>query len=290
MKKEYCFVIVLLVGVAVIIGSFYYISEVGNIPAYTALYISIITACYAAITKPNPNKGKKQEIYGQLKKALIQNISNLENKDYQSISLSPWNSFQQDENHQLVDKKVRERLDSLLEETKKYNSAIVKVNSEILPEIIKDTAKEVFNAEPQTHDMIWSISFYLKEKMKAFSPQLPYHLKRKHSMEDVLNYAMEKRGVKEAEVSDVVMEIYYQKAFNPLDKYRQEREKEGDYSFSSFSTKNKKQITEFWNKCLSKLGGFPEHKFMIEENESILKEAKEILPELIKRIEKTIEA
>jgi hypothetical protein len=292
LKKEYGLIIILLVGVIVIIGSFYYISEVGNIPAYTALFISIVTAIYSAITKSNPNKAKKQLIYGQLKKALIQDISKLENKDYQSITLGPWDSYQQDETHQLVNndnRKLRETLDDILEKIKKYNSIIVKLDGEILPRILKETAEEFFKEEPQ-NDVSLTISLYLtNHKNKEIQPQLVYHLKRKHSMDYLLKYVLDKENVKEEALSEVAMELHYLKVFNPLDLFRIKREKEQDYSYSIFRTKSKKQITEFWSQCLKKLDAYSEQRVMIEENDVILKEAKILLPKLINRIEKNIE-
>jgi hypothetical protein len=85
MKKEYWFVIVLLIGVMTIIGVLFSISAVVNIPAFTALYLSVITAVYTALSKPNPNESKRREIFGIFKKILIENIGRLERKDYGGI-------------------------------------------------------------------------------------------------------------------------------------------------------------------------------------------------------------
>ena len=123
MKKEYWFVIALLIGVAIIMGSFYYISEVGNIPAYVALYISIVTAGYAALSKPDPNKIERQEIYGQLKEVISDIITVLE-RDYEDLTFGFWADIKNGYESQLIDKKLVSKLDEFLEGTKKYSSAI----------------------------------------------------------------------------------------------------------------------------------------------------------------------
>ena len=57
MKKEYWFAIILSVGVLVIILFYSYFQRIQVIPEITsvlAIYISIVTAGYTAIAKPNP--------------------------------------------------------------------------------------------------------------------------------------------------------------------------------------------------------------------------------------------
>ena len=58
MKKEYWFAIVLSAGVIGIILLYSYLQRLQVIPEITsalAIYISVVTAVYTAIAKPNPN-------------------------------------------------------------------------------------------------------------------------------------------------------------------------------------------------------------------------------------------
>ena len=55
------------------------------------------------------------------------------------------------------------------------------------------------------------------------------------------------------------------------------------------STKDEQSIANFWDKCLKRLESVPEYKYMIEQNDVLLDEAKEIRNELIKRIAKVVE-
>ena len=93
-------------------------------------------------------------------------------------------------------------------------------------------------------------------------------------MEELINYLIESDSLRKEEVLGTSMKIAYLKA---------------DHS-RQFTSEDQKMIASFWELCLKKTVDVPEYKLMVEYNEAMLKEAEAILPELIKRIEKTIEA
>ena len=100
-------------------------------------------------------------------------------------------------------------------------------------------------------------------------------------MDNVIEIShVEKTGISESGI-----EIYYRKVLAPLDKYRQQREKEGDYSQSNFTSRSAEKIGTFWKLCLQRIDDLAEYKFVVIETDPLLEEAKGIRKELIKRIE-----
>ena len=293
--KKTLFGISILIGVllSIMIPYFFRVDSLALYVSLISLSTATITAVYNILAEPDPDKQVKREIYGQLKTALLYIIPKLENKDYQSITLDSWDTIQRSEKHHFVDKDLRERLDKLLEKINQYNSAIVNLDNKLLPKIAKETAKEVFDAEPEHPTLNFSMFFLgLKRPTRpaeSYAFNMLYHLKRKHSMDEIASYAKTSLGIENTEIVTAGMMISYLKAYEPFNLDRQKREKEQDFSHSKFETTNSELITKFWEWCLDKLESAPEHKLMLEENESILKEAREILPELIKRIEKLVE-
>jgi hypothetical protein len=272
MKKEYWFAIILSVGVLVIILSYSYFQRLQVIPEITsalAIYISVATAVYTAIAKPNPNKGKKQEIYGQLKKTMVKNISILKAMGHQIVSVGEWEDIQSDDRYHLVDEKLKTKLDDFLDRTKEYNSAFNKLEFKILPAITQEVANKVFQKDPTTAGTVHGyVRLFMKRgEPRSISFQMYEHLKMNHSLQEIADYIIDE-GFRREDV----------KTFQIFFEY-----------FADTITKEEK-VTEFWNECLRKLESIPEYKLMNEHKESLLEEAEEILPELIKRIENTINA
>ncbi len=115
-------------------------------------------------------------------------------------------------------------------------------------------------------------------------------LKTKQSLSDLKKKAITSLGVKETEIREIGLEIHYLKAFEPLNIYRQRLEKENDYSQSKFETINIKMINDFWERCLQKVGELPEHQFILNKNDKLLEEAKDLRREIIARIKNTIKS
>ena len=104
------FLISLLIGIPLITVIFYVLYEVNNVVLFISiisLYISSTTAICSILVKPNPNKVKKQELYGQLKKSILIIISRLEGRYYQDIHFRLWKSIRQDDRYFLFDEELR---------------------------------------------------------------------------------------------------------------------------------------------------------------------------------------
>ena len=272
MKKEYWFALIILVGVIAIVLSYYYFQRLQVIPEITsalAIYISSVTAVYTAISKPNPNKSKKQKIYGQLKKLVTNIISTLEDRAYHRFLLEPWRDIQVDERYHLVNEKLRKRLDNFYERSEEYASAINKIDYKILERITQDVANELFEKDQSTAGGVQlSIRFFRKRgKPLNRNIRIRDHLIKHHTIEELIEYDRKKENLSEKEIKHTELQLLYH----------------GE------PTNDMQMITNFWNRCLKRLESIPEYKFIVEQNDVLLEEAKEIRKELIKRIEKAIE-
>ena len=269
MKKKLWFVIILIIGIISILGIFLYVSDFENIPVFTALYISIVTAIYAFVGETNPNSIKKQAIYGKLKKNIIELISYLEKREYQIINFDLWDNIQDDERYHLFDEKLTTKLDKFLMGIKKYSTTTRNLQLDILPEIRKDSANEVFNKPQDTDENVYISLLISTKKKKAISTNIKIieNLKMKHTLSEAITHLEEKLNFSKEEAPTVVFTLMY----------------------AGIHTNQMKTITKFWNTCIRKIDNSPEHAFMVKEKDRLLEEAREIKKEIINHIKKTLE-
>lgn len=272
MKKEYWFALILSVGVVVIISLYYYLQRLQVIPEITsalAIYISVVTAFYTAIAKPDPNKSKKQEIYGKLKKSVINIISTLEDRSYHIFLLDPWRDIQVDERYHLVNKKLGNRLDDFSEKIDEYVSAINHLDFKMLKTITQDVANDIFKKDQSTAGGLHLSISFIRTRGNPLDRSITIrnHLLKNQTIEELIDHERKKENLGKEEIKGTELELQY----------------------LGEPTKDMQMITEFWNKCLKRLESVPEYKFMVKQNDILLEEAKEIKEELIKRIEKVVE-
>ena len=271
--KKALFVISLLIGILLILFVPFFLFKEGNIVFYISLislYTSSTTAIYSILAEPNPNKVKKQELYGQLRKSVLVIISRLEGRYYQDIHFGLWKSIRQDDRYFLFDEELREKFDVFLEKIKKYSATIIELDSTIIPEIIDDAIVSVFDVDRSSFGNITiyaNISVKKRPRFQTSINELSYYLKKKQSLLDVIHHKAKTNGIVVKEIESIRMII-------PL---------------LSYDITDGKKITEFWNKCLIRIENVPKHNFVVGGNEDLLKEAKGIKEELNKRIKKTIE-
>jgi len=293
MKRKMLFVLSILILSVAVALSVYYFLGVSNVVEWLALVTSYSAAVYAIVTERNPIETERQKIYGKLKRIISNNITILEEKKYRGFSFDLWGNIQKDQRYEMFDENFARKLDVFLESTQKYSSAINKLETFFLPKIIKNTAKEVFAYEPEPKDRSITLSmipFDTKgEPLVTFSPYLINCLKTEQSLLDLEKEAIANSGVKETEVREIGLKIHYLKAYEPLNLFRQNLEKNNDFSQSFYETINLKFITIFWEKCLQEVAKLPEHQYIVNENDKLLEEAKGIKEELIKRIKKSME-
>ena len=270
--KKILFVFSLLFGILLIIFIPLILFEVDNVVLYISLislYTSSTTAIYSILAEPNPNKAKKQELYGQLRKSILVIISRLEGKYYQDIHFGLWKSIRQDDRYFLFDEELREQLDFFLEKIKKYSATIIELDSTIIPEIIDNSIVNVFDVDRSSFGNITiyaNISIKERPRFQTSISELGYYLKKQQSLIEIIHHKAKTNGIDVEEIDSIQMVL-------PL---------------SAYDINDDKKITKFWNKCLTRIENVPKHKFVVEENEVLLEEAKKIKEELNKRIKKTM--
>ena len=269
--KKILFVISLLIGILLIIFVPYILFEVDNVVLYislVSLYTSSITAIYSILAEPNPNKAKKQEMLGQLNKSVLIIISRLEGKHYQDIHFALWKSIQKDDRYYLFDEEVREKLDAFLEKIKQYSTTIHKLDGQIIPELIDDSLVSVFNVDRRSIGVSITVIIQRKKGLpfQTSISEFGYYLKKRQSLNDIIMDKAERNGVENENIKSTQMSI----------------------ELSTYNLSDNERITQFWNKCLTRIDGVSKHKVVIEENEDLLRDAEEIKSEIIKRIKKTI--
>jgi hypothetical protein len=272
MKKEYRFALIILVGVLAIVLSYYYLQRLQVIAEFTsalAIYISSVTAVYTAIAKPNPNKSKKQKIYGQLKKSVTNIISTLEDRSYHRFLLEPWSDIQVDDRYHLVSEKLRNKLDDFSEKIEEYMSAINKIDFKILERITQDVANEIFEKDQSTAGRVHLSILLFRKRGNPLNRSVAIRdgLIKNLTIEEAIDCERKKENLSKKEVKHTELELQYY----------------GE------STKDIQMINNFWDRCLKRLESIPEYKFIVEKNDVLAEEAKEIRKELIKRIEKAVE-
>ena len=204
--KKLLFGISLLIGIALSIGVPYYFYQVNELALYIAfisLSTSTITAVYSILALPDPNKAKRQELYGQLKSDLTTLIDELKLWNYQIVNFTLWGAIQQDDRVHLFDEKLIKKLDSFSDGIKKYSSAIEKLNFHILPELTRDVADEVFNKSPDTANLVHiSLLIGIKNRSPKSIPITIYdHLKKKHSLSNVADYVKKELNYEKEDIT-----------------------------------------------------------------------------------------
>lgn len=271
MNKKISFVLALLIGIVVISISFYRFWDLDKIAEYVAIYVAGSTALYTILAEPNSIKTEKQQIYGQLYRAIEEFILVKERREYQRVSFGFWNDAKNQ--RYFIDEKFRNRLDTFMQKVQKYDDVVCELDYVILPKIIKETVKMIFKEEPDSmSNFQFQLNYTVARKQHSLSFSLVDHLRIGHTLAD-LKKRWQNTERDKTNLSFVGWQIRFIK--------------EDSQPFSSTKSED---ISKFYETCLQIIIDTTEHQFVTKENEMLLEEAKNIKKELIKRIEGTIEA
>lgn len=206
-----------------------------------------------------------EEVYGELFKDVNLAIQFLEKKFYKALSFRKWVQFQADYRYFMVDEKFRDRLSAFSRKVEEYNDSCNQLDNRILPKIMKQVATRVFGFEPEDKPSL-DIRYKKKNKIHSTSPILNEKLRKKRSLSDIIDDAL--RYDDKSEISNVEVTVSFLKADR-----------------SSFVSSDLEKIKVFWGSCLKIVNNNETYQFIVEENEELLREAKSIKKELIRRIE-----
>ena len=168
--------------------------------------------------------------------------------------------MQEDHRHLMVDEKFRIELDKFCEQVQKYSGAVSKLRNTILPEITKEEAKRVFNVET---DRRLNLNVKYIEKghpMTHGSNIIDCLISQTHPKDQAL------RNKSEISSVECIVDI---------------RKRDG----TSFHSNDMTKFNEFWQSCIRRMKEHKTYKFIIEENDKLLEEARKLKKEIATRIE-----
>ena len=201
-----------------------------------------------------------EEVYGSLFSGIKGIILALERKGYWHLGFDAWRTMQDDHRYFMVEKKFRIKLDDFFKRLENYNTAISKLRGDILPEIVYQETERVFNIEP---DEITRLDVKYKEKRRSIS-----------SSSDIINCLISETHPRDhalrdtSEVSDVECFVNV-------------RQRGG----TTFRSHDMNEFSKFWESCLRRTKEDKTYKFVSEENDKLLVEARNVQKEIVKRIE-----
>ena len=88
-----------------------------------------------------------ETVYGALFGDLKTIIRILERGGYPQLNFGEWRDFQNDHRYIMVDERFRKKLDNFAERVEKYSSAVYNLKNIVLPKIVNEETKRVFNVE-----------------------------------------------------------------------------------------------------------------------------------------------
>jgi len=205
-----------------------------------------------------------EEVYAGLFKDLKSVIEELQGKYARVLSFRNWREIQTDHKYFMVEDKFRKRLDNLSEKLKNLDNLSEKLERVILPKIINQETKRIYNVESYTTPRI-EVRYEKNDRdVETSLDMISSLVTEAYPVEHVVE------SVDRSEISNVRCFInVQQRDGKPF--------RDGDLT----------KFEGFWQSCVRTMKEDGIHKFIVEEKERLLDEAKEVRKELVKRIEET---
>lgn len=204
-----------------------------------------------------------EEVYGNLFKEVKSIIRSLEEKIYiYYVSFSKWSEFQQDHRYFMVDNAFRLRLDNFSERLEKYSRAVLKLN-DVLRKIVFEEIERVFEWKTDQIPQVqirymrgYTQSSTSSDLIRCLATEtFPTEMQKKIDP-DITNLEL---TVTITSIDSRVLKISYPQ---------------------------NKEFDEFWQSCIRRMKENDTYRFLVEENNNILEDAKRLREEIIERIEK----
>lgn len=201
-----------------------------------------------------------ETVYSSLFSGIKSIILSLESRWYRQLGFESWRTIQDDHRYLMVDKKFRTKLDELRKRLEGYSTAIYELRNEILPEIANEETRRVFDVETDDKARL-EVKHKKRRSLASTSPNIISCLiSQTHPKEDVL------KDSSEISIVECFVNI---------------RRRDG----TTFHSHEEKKFDEFWESCLRRMREDKTYKFIIEENDKLLEEARNVKKEIVRRIE-----
>ena len=201
-----------------------------------------------------------EEVYGSLFSRVKWIIPSLEEKGHRRLSFDEWRNIQDDHRYFMVEKKFRKKLDEFYERVENYDRAIYDLREKILPEIANEETERVFKIKTDDNARL-EVRYTEKHRNISTTPNIIECLisqthPKDHALRDT------------SEISSVECFVNIRQ----MDK-------------RTFHLHRLEKFNEFWESCLKRMKEDKTYKFIIEENDKLLEEARNVQKEIVKRIE-----
>jgi hypothetical protein len=266
-RSKLGYIIGSIVAGAGVFVSWFFESGLINTVASVSLGIVITLWTQNTIWKREDSIKRVEQVYSPLYGVIKDFIADKERREYLRRGFILWNEMKRDGRHLMVDENFGEKLDNFSERVESFDMACYKLNNEVIPKILKSMVEEVFHNE--TSDMPrLNIHYKVNGKLNSHSLLTVLELKKLESLSNILK--SELKYLDGSKISDVYFSIS-NVIFMPL----------------TVTTAIQQKISDYWELCLKKMKKNETFKFVINENENLLNEARAIEKELTKRIKET---
>lgn len=201
-----------------------------------------------------------EDVYGPLFGAIESIILPLEDQWYRGLDFQEWQMIQDEHRYFMVEEKFRARLDSFLERVQRYSDAVYRLRQTRLPKIADEETERIFNSEVTEHASL-GVEYREKHDNKSARPNIINCLISETHPKD---YVLKDKS----EISNVKFDIRIRKSDGKVYHYDESA-----------------KFDEFWESCLRRMKEDETYKYVIEQNEKLLEEARKLKKEIANRIE-----
>ena len=203
-----------------------------------------------------------ETIYGSLYQditQILQTLGNGEDLNRLGMNFSKWEEFRQDHRYFMVEKEFRGTLDKLLEDIKEVNSMFYKFKRDDLRSIVNEASEKIFFTNIEGSLIHLNITYQKGRRKTPIGTRYDideYLLSNKSPIEDILK----KKGGK-----ILALEMTFGQV--------------------PASKENVGRFNQFWEACVSTLWENESYNTLLTKTKKLLKKAKNVQNELVKRIE-----
>lgn len=202
-----------------------------------------------------------EEVYGSLFKGIKDIIQSLENRGYWYIGFGVWREMQDDHRYFMVEEGFRAKLDEFCGRLEKYSRTVVEVRGQILPKIVMEETESVLRVKTDHIPTVFVAYKKGRVPVSANANLIDCLISETHP----ITYAT--RHETNASTASFRFEI------RPI--------------AESSSTKydNEARLNKIWQSALRRTREDESYKFIVDENDRLLEEARKLKQEVADRIE-----
>lgn len=207
--------------------------------------------------------GVVEQVYGHLHRQVKWIVWSLEKKHYRNVNFEEWGQFQEDHRYFMVDEKFRTELDEFFERVRAYNGAIIRFENTILPRIVNEETKRVFNVDTDEH---------VRLQVKGVKGHRPYS-----GTPNIIRCLISQTHPKDEFLRD-------ESEISSIECYVNIKQRNGE----TFHSHGLSKFDEFWELCIARMMKDKTYNFVIEENDKLLEKARKIKKGITKRIQEQL--